>query len=229
MRSRIERRRHERGSRGRTTGDHLVRTVSRMRKIRLLHFLAGLNARSPRVSSQRASRLYSGSQRTFGMGIVLALGCLFVPCWVLAKVPAVPGTTVARDPRLPIALAEARRENWKCLMRGHLQSLTESMRHLSKGEFEAAAAEANFGLAPGTVEYCREPLFTKEDSVRAATLPPSPAPQVRAMFDAMHTAARAFVIDARAASRSKDPTAAWKSLAALGDTCSACHVVYRID
>jgi len=44
----------------------------------------------------------------------------------------------------------------------------------------------------------------------------------------MHTAARAFVIDARAASRTKDSTAAWKSLAARGDTCSA-HVGYRID
>ena len=53
--------------------------------------------------------------------------------------------------------------------------------------------------------------------------------RVRAMFDEMHSAARAFVIDAREASRSKDPTAAWKSLAALGGTCSACHLVYRID
>jgi mono/diheme cytochrome c family protein len=132
---------------------------------------------------------------------------------------------------LPIALAEARRNNWKCLMRGHLQSLTESMRHLSSGEFEAAAAaaESNFGLAPGTVEYCREPPFTKEDSERAAMLPPSPPPEVRAMFDEMHAAARVFVVDARAASRSKDPAAAWKSLAALGGTCSACHAVYRID
>jgi cytochrome c556 len=202
-----------------------------MAKIDAEHPRAGLNARSPQVFSKRASHLYAGSLGIFGVGIVLAVGCLFVPCWALAQASAVPGTTVRRDPRLPIALAEARRENWKCLMRGHLQSLTESMRHLSKGEFEAAAAaaESHFGLAPGTVEYCREPLFTKEDSVRAATLPPSPPPQVRAMLDEMHTAARAFVIDARAASRSNDPTAAWKSLAALGDTCSACHVVYRID
>jgi hypothetical protein len=165
------------------------------------------------------------------MGIVLVAGCLLMPCWALAQVPSLPASTVARDSRLPIVLAEARRENWKCLMRGHLQSLAESMRHLSNGEFEAAAAaaESNFGLAPGTVEYCREPLFTKEDSERAATLPPWPPPEVRAMFDQMHTAARAFVVDARAASRSKDPTAAWKSLAALGGTCSGCHVVYRID
>jgi hypothetical protein len=163
--------------------------------------------------------------------IVLAAGCLLAPCWVLAQIPAVPTATLARDPRVPITLAEARRENWRCLMRGHLQSLTESMQHLSNGEFEAAAAaaESNFGLAPGTVEYCREPLFTREDSQRAATLPPSPPPEVRAMFDEMHAAARAFVVDARAASRTKDPTAAWKSLAALGGTCSACHVVYRID
>ena len=166
--------------------------------------------------------------RTSGVGIAFAVGCLLVPCWVLAQVAA---TTVAHDPRLPIALAEARRDNWRCLMRGHLQSLTESMRRLSNGEFDAAAAaaESNFGLAPGTTEYCREPIFTKDDSERAATLPPSPPPAVRAMFDEMHTAARAFVIDARAASRTKDPTAAWKSLAALGGTCSACHVVYRID
>jgi hypothetical protein len=105
------------------------------------------------------------------------------------------------------------------------------MRHLSNGEFEAAAAsaESNFGLAPGTVEYCREPLFRKEDSEHAATLPPSPPPEVRAMFDEMHSAGRAFVISARRASRTKDPTAAWKSLAALGGTCSACHIVYRVD
>jgi hypothetical protein len=176
--------------------------------------------RMPKLDAERAR-----------MGIVLAAGFLIVPCWVLAQVQPMPTTTAARDPRLPIALAEARRENWKCLMRGHLQSLTESMRHLSNGEFEAAAAaaESNFGLAPGTVEYCREPLFTKETSERAAMLPPSPPPEVRAMFDEMHNAARAFVTDARAASRSQDPTAAWKSLAALGGTCSACHVVYRID
>jgi cytochrome c556 len=169
--------------------------------------------------------------KTFGIKIALAMGCLLLPCWVLAQVPAVPAAAVARDARLPIALAEARRDNWRCLMRGHLQSLTESMRHLSNGEFEAAAvaAESNFGLAPGTIEFCREPLFTKDDSVRAATLPPSPPPEVRAMFDEMHAAARAFVVDARVASRTKDPTAAWKSLAALGGTCSACHVVYRID
>ena len=165
------------------------------------------------------------------MEIAPAVLCLLVPCWGLAQVPAAPAAKVTQDPRLPIVLAEARRDNWRCLMRGHLQSLTESMRHLSNGEFEAAAAaaESNFGLAPGTSEYCREPLFTRSDSERAATLPPSPPPEVRAMFDEMHTAARAFVIDARAASHSKDPTAAWKSLAALGGTCSACHVVYRID
>lgn len=164
-------------------------------------------------------------------GIVLVAGCLLMPCWVLAQVPPVPASTVARDSRLFIALAEVRRENWKCLMRGHLQSITESMRHLSNGEFEAAAAaaESNFGLAAGTVEYCREPSFTKESSERAAMLPPSRPPEVRAMFDEMHTVARAFVVDARAASRSKDLTAAWKSLAALDGTCSACHVVYRID
>jgi hypothetical protein len=159
------------------------------------------------------------------------LGCLLVPCWALAQVPPLPTATVARDLRLPIALSEERRDNWKCLMRGHLRSLTESMRHLSNGEFEAAAAgaESNFGLAPGTIEYCREPPFTKENSERAASQPPSPPSEVRAMFDEMHTAARAFVVDARAASRTKDPTAAWKSLAALGGTCSGCHVVYRID
>ena len=160
--------------------------------------------------------------------LALSLGCLPVPYWVLAEVL---GATGARDSRLLITLVEARRENWKCLMRGHLQSLTESMRYLSKGEFVAAAdaVESNFALTPGTVEYCREPLFTKENSVRAATLPPSPPPEVRAMFDGMHAAARTFVIDARTASGSKDPSAAWKSLAALGGTCSACHLVYRID
>ena len=44
--------------------------------------------------------------------------------------------------------------------------------------------------AAGTVEYCREPLFTKEDFGVAPTLPPSPPPPVRAMFDEMHAAAR---------------------------------------
>ena len=180
---------------------------------------------------QKSSAMGADRVRTFSMEIAPAVLCLLVPCWGLAQVPAAPAAKVTHDPRLPIVLAEARRDNWRCLMRGHLQSLTESMRHLSNGEFEAAAAaaESNFGLAPGTSEYCREPLFTRSDSERAATLPPSPPPEVRAMFDEMHTAARAFVIDARAASHSKDPTAAWKSLAALGGTCSACHVVYRID
>jgi hypothetical protein len=187
--------------------------------------MARLRLEHPRVWHRARTRVGHRAR------IVMVAGCLLVPYWVLAQVPPAPTPAAARDSRLPIALAEARRENWKCLMRGHLQSLTESMRHLSNGEFEAAAtaAERNFGLAPGSVEYCREPQFTKQGSERAATLPPSPPPEVRAMFDEMHTAARAFVVDARAASRSKDPTAAWKSLAALGGTCSACHVVYRID
>jgi hypothetical protein len=176
-----------------------------------------------------------------GTAIVLAAGYLLVPCWSLAQAlagpehavpaPAVAAVKLGRDPRLPIALAEARRENWRCLMRGHLRSLTDSMRQLSNGEFEVAAVstESNFGLAPGSVEYCREPLFTKKDSVRAAALPPSPPPEVRAMFDEMHAAARGFVVNAREAARTKDPAAAWKSLAALGGTCTGCHVVYRID
>ncbi len=171
------------------------------------------------------------SPMAFEAIIAFAVGCLLMPPCTLAQTSAGPGPTVLRDPRLSKALAEPRRDNWKCLMRGHLRSLTESMRHLSEGEFEAAAAaaESNFALVPGTVEYCREPLFTKEDSVRAATIPPSPPPPVRAMFDEMHAAARDFVFEARAASRTKDPGAAWKSLAALGNTCSACHFVYRVD
>jgi hypothetical protein len=202
----------------------------RMAKRDAEYWFAVCRAGWSQFSSQLASRR-SGSKRAFGVGIVLAMGYLSVPCWVLAQVPSAPVTRAALDRRLPIALAEARREDWRCLMRGHLQSLTDSMRHLSNGEFEAAAAsaESNFGLAPGTVEYCREPLFTKEDSERAATLLPSPPPEVRAMFDEMHAAARVFVGDARGASRTEDPTAAWKSLAALGGTCSACHVVYKID
>ena len=165
------------------------------------------------------------------LGIMLVACGFLVPGPVQAQLSAVPAEKAARDPRLPITLAAARRDNWRCLMRGHLRSLTESMRHLSNGEFEAAAqaTESNFGLAPGTVEYCREPLFTQEGSVRAAALPPSPPPEVRAMFDEMHAAARAFVVDARGASRTGDPAAAWKSLAALGGTCSACHVIFRVD
>jgi hypothetical protein len=113
---------------------------------------------SLRITSTNQKNKRSTARRP----LVLMAGCLFVPC---------------------CALAEARRENWKCLMRGHLQSLTEAMRHLSNGEFEAAAAaaESNFGLAPGAVEYCREPPFTKENSLRAAMLPPSPPPEVRAI------------------------------------------------
>ena len=208
----------------------MISTFNRMTKLGAYCWYAVCRAGWSQFSNQLALRR-SGSHRPFVVGIVLAMGCLPVPCWVLAQVSSAPATRAALDRRLPIALAEARRENWRCLMRGHLQSLTDSMRHLSNGEFEAAAvsAESNFGLAPGTVEYCREPLFTKEDSERAATLPPSPPPEVRAMFDEMHAAARVFVGDARGASRTKDPTAAWKSLAALGGTCSACHVVYRIE
>jgi hypothetical protein len=126
---------------------------------------------------------------------------------------------------------EAHNIGRKCLMRSHFQSLTEAMRQLSRGEFAAAAdlADSNFRLVPGSAEYCCEPSFTKQDSLRVAVLPQAPPPQLRAMLVALHIAARAFVIDARAASRTKDPTAAWKSLAALGDICSACHLIYRID
>src|SRR5258707_7863950 len=105
---------------------------------------AELNTSSLRTSSMRKSRLYPDWRIVPG---VTALAALLVPLCTLAQSPAVSSQPTLRDPRLSIALAEARRKNWKCLMRGHLRSLTESMRHLSEGEFEAAAVdtESNFG------------------------------------------------------------------------------------
>jgi hypothetical protein len=132
---------------------------------------------------------------------------------------------------MPIALAGARRDNWRCLMRGHLKALVEAMQHMSVGKYALAAAvtEDNYGLAPGKEEYCREPLFTKDASSAAATLPPQPPEPVRAMFSGMQEAARAFVRAARNVPRTGDPTPAWKSLAALAGYCSACHAAYRLE
>jgi hypothetical protein len=159
--------------------------------------------------------------------------CCFLPpvvCTGLAAA-AEPSSITQPDPRAVIRLAPARRENWQCLMRGHLQSLIESMRHLASGEYEAAAAatEDHYGLRPGTAEYCREPLFTKEASVSAATLPPAPPEAVSAMFVNMHDAARQFAAEARKARNTGDPTPAWKSLAAVAEYCSACHAAYRLE
>src|ERR1700676_741751 len=111
-----------------------------MAKIDAERLHAHPNVRARRDPSPRASHRHAGSPRTFGMGVVLTVACLLVYCGAIAQAPAAPGTTVSRDPRLPIALAAARRENWNCLMRGHFRSITESMRLLSEGEFEAAAA-----------------------------------------------------------------------------------------
>jgi hypothetical protein len=159
--------------------------------------------------------------------------CLIVWASVAAhgQAGAQSAPVVAPDPRIPIALAEARRENWRCLMRGHLKALIEAMQHMSAGEYSLAArvTEDNYGLAPGKPEYCREPLFTKDASIIAAGLPPPPPEAVRGMFSGMQQAAAVFVDEARDAQRSGNPASAWKSLAALGAHCSACHAAYRLE
>jgi hypothetical protein len=155
---------------------------------------------------------------------------LLIVCTGLAAA-AEPSVTTQSDPRAVIKLAPARHDNWQCLMRGHLQSLIDSMRYLASGEYEAAAAatEDHYGLRPGTVEYCREALFTKQASVSAATLPPAPPQAVSAMFVSMHDAARKFAAEARKARNSGDPMPAWKALAAVAEYCSACHATYRLE
>jgi len=145
-----------------------------------------------------------------------------------------PGTITNRhalDPRRELKLAPARVDNWRCQMRGHLRTLTDAMRELAAGSYDAAAAtvDDNFGLSPDGQEYCREPIFSREESVTASRLPPSPPPEVRAMFELMHAAAREFSANARQIGSGGDVTKAWKSLAALGGTCTACHAAYRID
>jgi hypothetical protein len=115
--------------------------------------------------------------------------CLIV--WASVEAHGQAGTqsapVAAPDPRIPIVLAQARRENWRCLMRGHLKALIEAMQHMSAGEYALAAmvTEDNYGLAPGKPEYCREPLFTKDASITAAGLPPPPPEAVRGMFSGM--------------------------------------------
>lgn len=137
----------------------------------------------------------------------------------------------ALDPRHELKLAPARVDNWRCQMRGHLRTLTDAMRELAAGNYEAAATavDDNFGLSPGGQEYCREPMFTREESVTDSRLPPSPPPEVRAMFELMHAAAREFSANARQIGSGGDVTKAWNSLASLGGTCTACHAVYRLD
>jgi len=145
------------------------------------------------------------------------------------RAPTAP--TLTADTRTPIALADLRRANWQCLMRGHLRTLVDAMQHLSAGDYVRAAevTEDNYGLTRGQSEYCREPLFTKEASMAAATLPPQPPEPVRALFGEMQVAATAFARAAREAQRTGDSGPAWKSLAVLGGYCSACHAAYRLQ
>jgi len=154
---------------------------------------------------------------------------LATACGVSAQ-SAPPADRHALDPRHELKLAPAREDNWRCQMRGHLRTLTDAMRQMAAGEYESAAAaiDENFGLLPGGQEYCREPIFTKDESIVASRLPPSPPPEVRAMFELMHAAAREFSANARLVTSGGDAAKAWKSLAALGGTCTACHAVYRI-
>lgn len=135
------------------------------------------------------------------------------------------------DPRQPIHLAPARRDNWRCLMRGHLSSLIDSMRLLSAGSYEAAAAttEDHYGLRPGTAEFCHESMFTPEASIAAAKLLPNAPDPIPAMFVSMHEAARAFALEARKAKTTGDAALAWKALATMAEYCNACHAGYRLD
>jgi hypothetical protein len=135
------------------------------------------------------------------------------------------------DPRTPIALAPARRDNWRCLMRGHLNALVQVMQHMSAGEYQQAAtlAEHNFGLVENQPEFCHEALFTKESSIAAATLPPQPPQVVREMFRVMRETAAQFVRTARAVPHGGDPAVAWSALAKLGGQCPACHAAYRLE
>ena len=167
--------------------------------------------------------------RQLSRGMAVAIWLASVNCAIAQSAAGI--ERKALDPRTAISLAPAREDNWRCLMRGHLKTLTDAMRQLAAGEYEAAATgvEDNFGLLAGGHEYCREPIFSKEESVLAARLPPSPPAAVRAMFEAMHSAARTFSADARHVATGAEVKVAWTSLAALGATCTACHTVYRLD
>ena len=116
-------------------------------------------------------------------------------------------------------------------MRGHLSALTEAMRRLSDGDYEGAAllTETHYALIPDTAEYCEERMFTKEESIAAARLPPAAPDPLPQMFNAMHDAARAFAAEARRAKLSGDSTVAWKALAAMSTYCDACHAGYRLE
>jgi cytochrome c556 len=163
---------------------------------------------------------------------------LLLACLVLGGAAGVSTVTRAQttpsalpDTRIPIALAAARRDNWRCLMRGHLSALVQVMQHMSAGEYPQAAAlaERNFGLVANQPEFCHEPLFSKEASLAAATLAPQPPEAVRAMFRVMRTTAAQFVRAARAVPPGGNPAAAWSALAKLGGQCPACHAAYRLE
>jgi predicted CxxxxCH...CXXCH cytochrome family protein len=91
-----------------------------------------------------------------------------------------------------------------------------------------AGTEDHYGFRPGTVEYCREPIFSKESSLAAAQLPPDPSGPVREMFKAMKNSGQRFVEEARRAAKTGDPAPAWKTLTAMAEYCNACHAAYRL-
>ena len=156
---------------------------------------------------------------------------VIIPIVLLAAGAIAQSAKLAADTRLPITLAKARHDNWRCLMRGHLTSLVETMQRMSAGEFENAASEVeeHYGLRPSVVEFCHEPIFSKEASVAAAKLPPNPPEPVRAMFVAMKVASQHFVDEARHAGSTGDPKAAWAALSTLAGYCTACHRAYRLQ
>lgn len=175
------------------------------------------------------ARLAAASQRIGGeiaMRRLVIISIVFLAGGAIAQT-----ANLAADTRQPIALAKARHDNWRCLMRGHLTSLVETMQEMSAGEYEKAASEVeqHYGLRPGAVEFCHEPIFSKEASVAAAQLAPNPPEPVRAMFVGMKTASQHFADEARQAAAAGNPKAAWAALSTLAGFCTSCHAAYRLE
>lgn len=173
----------------------------------------------------------AAQSRSLALGVVL--GMLWAPLDAAPPAASAPSASDARtkDPRIPFTLDPARRANFECLMRGHLEALSLLMKAVSAGDYAGAAtlADERFSLTPGTKDYCREPLFTREASLATLNLPPAPPDGVKALFASMHAAADAFRTDAHSAATGGDPKPALKSLASLAASCHACHAAYRLD
>lgn len=128
------------------------------------------------------------------------------------------GATLPPDDRVPVQFPPALKAHTLANMRDHLAALAEIQQALAEGGTDRAAdiAEQRLGMSS---------LHDHGAHEVAHFMPPA----MQAAGTAMHRSASRFALTARDAGATGDLRGAQAALAALTQTCVACHAGFRLQ